>query len=198
MLSIELPGRSFRAAEPGCDSIVQAAKDIVNQLDKVDVEEIALFGHSMGAYLSCEIYYEMRHKGDCRLKHLLLSGAGVTQNPLIYEGMSDETLLSTLQSFGGVDPIMFEYPELLSTYFPVIKTDLQMLQKYSLPDREAPIEIPITIIYGLQDPTISFSALRSWCRKADSGVRLVAMEGDHFYMNQQWEKLGAEIKNILM
>ena len=75
----ELAGRGTRFREPCYQSVDEASDDISKRISgqiKYD-EEYVIFGHSMGALLTYEIYYKLKQIGMKEPRHLFVSG----QNP---------------------------------------------------------------------------------------------------------------------
>jgi surfactin synthase thioesterase subunit len=48
---------------------------------------------------------------------------------------------------------------------------------------QAPLDCPITAFGGLQDPTVSYTALSGWKEQTLTSFCLHQIDGDHFFIN---------------
>lgn len=81
-LAIDLPGHG-RSAEPACRSIPDYAQAVLDLLDRLEIAQAQLVGHSMGALIVLEVL----HRWPGRVCSIVLAGAAARMpvNPALIE-----------------------------------------------------------------------------------------------------------------
>ena len=121
LLPVELPGRNSRMLEPKGQSMRQLVTALVDALANTLRETpFVVFGHSLGAWMACEVCVELAQRGGPRPVGLVVSGARAPQladpendadrvhitmpaAPRGHEHLSDDDLRDAA---GGCDPGM--------------------------------------------------------------------------------------------
>lgn len=72
IVAVDLPGFGQRSHEPAVDSIAVFAGSVLAELDRLDIDQFVLLGHSMGGMIA----QEMAHQSPRRVEALILFGTG--------------------------------------------------------------------------------------------------------------------------
>jgi surfactin synthase thioesterase subunit len=64
--------------------------------------------------------------------------------------------------------------------------------------KAARLSCPISVFHGVDDIDIEPMQLKAWSQLTQQGIKLSIFDGDHFFINQQREKVMKEVKAILL
>ena len=194
----ELAGRGRRFHEKFYLSIDEAAKEIadciIRQLQSSD--EYVIFGHSMGALLTYEVYYYLVQHEVQLPKHLFLSGRKPPQISLKEENvckLDDESFMKYVKKFGGI-PKEFINKEVREVFLPILRADFAMLDRYVYVPRNDKIHCNMSVLYGNRDVATSSSEMEKWTELSDRNVNFYEYDGEHFFINN----LPEEIVNLIV
>lgn len=182
-----LPGREFRVREPAYmqfDKLVDVlAREIVPFLDR----PFAFFGHSMGAFLGFELARRLRAEHGVEPEHLFVSGRRGPQisrrDPYIHD-MPDADFVAEIERMNGTPREILEHRELMEILMPMLRADFAVCYSHTYAPGEL-LRCPITVLGGTGDETTSSDDLEAWCDETTGDCRVVMLEGDHFFINQQ-------------
>lgn len=192
--AVAYPGRTERFAESPIDDAVQMATGIAEALRPLRDKPLALFGHSMGAYLA----YETAHRlGEP--DHLFVSGANAPHAPdhrprLLDD--DDEVLVANLARLGGADTGLLDDPELRELFLPTIRADLRLVEGYA-PAHRTTLGCPVTALLGTGDDRTDKAGARRWGELTSAAFRLREYPGGHFYLEQHRQRLLEELAATL-
>ncbi|CCK30421.1 hypothetical protein BN159_6042 [Streptomyces davaonensis JCM 4913] len=183
LATVELPGRGVRSAEPLPDTL-EALADAV--LDGVAAElrtPYAVFGHSFGALLAHRITVRAGERGLPSPRALFVSASRAPHIPVPARiaDRDDEGLLRWLAGFGGFPPELRAYPAYLSYALRTVRRDLALTERY-LTDGPVPVDCPVHILGGSDDPLVSADQLAHWRACAPAGHSLRQLPGGHDYL----------------
>jgi medium-chain acyl-[acyl-carrier-protein] hydrolase len=65
-------------------------------------------------------------------------------------------------------------------YLPPLRADLEMIEHYHYTP-EPPLDCPIAVFGGTDDPTVTRRQLDEWRRQTSAGFSLRMFPGDHFF-----------------
>jgi medium-chain acyl-[acyl-carrier-protein] hydrolase len=181
----QLPGRGSRIKEtPFSDlseMVAVIAEAIVPYLDL----PVAFFGHSMGAMIAFELARKLRETQNMQPAHLFISGRRAPQVPKddpISHNLPEPELLKELQRLNGTPAEVLEHPELMQLMLPLLRADFSVVETYRYRPG-APLDCPVTVFGGLQDPEVSREHLEAWGEQTNAGFSLRMLPGDHFFLN---------------
>ncbi|MDW6092179.1 thioesterase II family protein [Vibrio rhizosphaerae] len=184
----EYPGRGRRFTDPLPTSIPVLVDDLIQQLgDRLSSREpYALFGHSLGGLIAYELTLKIQQtSGLTSPQRLVISASHAPhlrgENQLRSD-LSEQALIALLQEMGGIKHEVFEHPELLELFLPIIRSDLALNDNYNRQEIE-PLICPITTIHGLNDPVVTQEKVKQWTRYT-SDYQHLDWPGDHFYFQQ--------------
>jgi medium-chain acyl-[acyl-carrier-protein] hydrolase len=183
--AIELPGRGiqmkltpFNRLEPLVKSIAPA---LISYLDK----PFAFFGHSMGGLVSFELAHLFRKEYRINPAHLFISGRGAPQipdtKPPIHD-LPEQAFKEELQRLNGTPSSVLDNPELMQLLLPMLRADFAVLETYVY-KHEQPLDNPITVFGGLQDPEVSHDNLLAWQEHTKASFSVQMFHGDHFFIS---------------
>jgi medium-chain acyl-[acyl-carrier-protein] hydrolase len=151
----------------------------------------AFFGHSLGAIIAFEVARELRHRGAPQPVHLFVSAHGPGFLPSGHDPLHilpDSEFAAEVGRFGGIPEVFLRNKELLDIILPVLRADFQLYETHKyIP--EAPLDIPVTAIGGLQDASFTADDLNAWQRETTAEFILRMLPGGHFYLNESMHLL---------
>jgi surfactin synthase thioesterase subunit len=188
---VDLPGRGGRFKEP----LMAARKPLIEQLSAELARNLhqpyALFGHSLGGMLAFELAHALIRRGCPAPRALCIAAApapcsqGLRRPPETWS--SDEALMSSMRKLGGTPPELFEHPELLELFLPIVRADFQLCDDVPAQPLAA-LPCPIHVYAGHED-NIELKALQSWQRATQRAHSLTFFVGDHFFVRTHAREL---------
>lgn len=194
VITIEPPGRGRRAGEPLLRSIDALADDAFARCRHLLGAPYALFGHSMGASIACEVARRIVRTGAHLPLHLFVSGR---QAPSVAEmhrryDLPRDRFLTALRELGGCPREFIETPELVDYFEPILRADFEAVETEP-PRHRAPMPVAITVFIGDDDDVTPANAWR-WSEESSLEVEVCRFPGDHFFLQQQWEGIAGIIR----
>jgi len=188
---LDLPGRGSRFKDP----LVAARQPLIEQLSTELAESVhtpyALFGHSLGGMLAFELAHALMRRGLPAPRALCVAAApapcsqGRRRPPETWS--SDEALMASMRKVGGTPPELFEHPELLELFLPIVRADFRLCD--DIPDQPlGPLPCPIHVYAG-RDDNLELEALHGWQRASSRTHTLSFFDGDHFFVRTHAREL---------
>ncbi|MGK7950699.1 MAG: thioesterase II family protein [Xenococcaceae cyanobacterium] len=191
LCSIELPGRFRRINEPPYQELNSLVSTLSTELIPYFDKPFAFFGHSMGGFISFELTCLLRKQFNQSPLHLFVSGCRAVHlpnpNPIIHN-LDDEQFIRAITGYGGIPQEVLNHREMMELLLPALKADFTMFENYVY-DRNSPLDIPITVFGGKQDPIVSQAELEAWQEHTSADFSLYMFEGKHFFLEEQREKI---------
>lgn len=184
VVPIQLPGRESRYKEPPRRSVFDLAAELIKPLTGRLGLNFTLFGHSMGAVLAYELTWALAARGTPP-RHLFVSGQRAPHlEPARRDThlLPDPELLAVMEKLEGTSPEVLAQPELVELLLPVMRADLEVCETYSHP-HEAALPVPITVLGGLSDPSVSIEEMQAWRDVTSAGFDAEFFPGGHFYLH---------------
>lgn len=195
-ISIELAGRGKRFNEPFYKNIDEATDDILERLEKeLNGDEYVIFGHSMGAVLTFELYFKIKKKGLQVPKCVVLSGRSTpntVHSKIDIKNYDDETFIKLVSFYGGL-PENFENSELKALFLPIIRADFEILDEYVFEEKKEKIESDMLVLFGKRDFSAPEREARKWEEFAGAGFSFYGFPGGHFFINDYFEEIARMI-----
>ncbi|MEX2969956.1 ACP S-malonyltransferase [Streptomyces sp. C184] len=190
VVTLERPGRGRRASEPLLREPAAIVDDLLRQLpDRLDAP-YALYGHSLGARLAFLLCRRLRAERLPAPAHLFVSGESGPAIPSrerhTWELPAD-AFWDHLKELGGIPAELWEHPDLMAYYEPVIRADFTALGAYRHEDAP-PLDVPVTAMAG-EDEWFSRADLEAWQRESTRPLTTHRFPGDHFFIRAQWPAL---------
>lgn len=199
LVPVELAGRGKRMKQPFYVSWQEAVTDIVNQIleDLKDGERYAIYGHSMGALLAFETYYELLKRKSQMPIHMFFSGRKAPQNiqgKTAFYALPEEEFLKVVYVYGGSTPEAMANPVLRNLFLPILRADFRISETYEYELREEKIACPITLLNGKNDESVLEFDMNEWREFAGSSFCERKLEGSHFFIMEHIK----EVTEILL
>ncbi len=190
--ALEIKGRGERFCEGVYHDFSEAVDDIYALIkDKIQKEDYAIYGHSMGAVLAYELYYKIAVEKGNVPRHIFFSGRYspiVQDNMYVSSKMPDDEFIRRLLALGGVPDTLPQSKELMEFYLPIIKNDIRVLETYDFKERDEKIQCDITVINGTKDRTDSNGKI-SWRDLCGGKCSSYYLDGNHFFINNSVDKI---------
>lgn len=187
VLAVQLPGREARMGEAPVEDLGQLVGPLADAMFPHLDRDYALFGHSMGTLVAFELVRELRRRRCPLPAHLFMSGRRAPHahcGEALLHTMDDNTFLQELTlRYGGMPTAIAQDPEMLALYLPIIRSDMALLENYRFRD-EAPLDIPMTVLGGLDDPGAPAEVLMRWQALTSHPLAMGQYPGAHFYLTQ--------------
>lgn len=182
---VNLPGRDARVRETPYRQLKPLVASLTQGLLSHVDKPFAFFGHSMGSLISFEVARELRRQGGAQPIHLFVSGRQPPQVPDTHPNFhllpEEEFLKTTQQFYGALPDIILQDPELINLFLSIMRADITMIETYEY-EREAPLDCPITVFGGAQDPSVDEQSLAGWKEQTAAGFKLKMFPGEHFFI----------------
>lgn len=184
VVPVELPGRERRLLEPPYRNVVEAAKELVDDIvaDLGEGARTVLFGHSLGAVLAYELVPLLIER-EVPVERLVVSGSPGpwTQRERRATGLPDEEFLARVEEFAGFRHEALDHPEMRELILPVLQADCEMHENY-VPSTGAPVTVPICSLRGCSDGLVSAEQAQQWRAATTVEFSYVEFPGDHMYV----------------
>lgn len=200
LLPIELKGRGKRYNEIFYKTLDEAVEDIFKQIKgEIIDDDYAIYGHSMGSILGYELYYKIYENNLRKPNHIFFSGheaPKVKKSKGNLHCLPDLDFMNKVIDLGGTPQELIEDKEVMEIFLPIIRNDFKILETYVYKEKREKIKCDVTILNGKQD-SIKLEGILAWKSHADKGFKIYNFEGNHFFINDNVEKI-AEIINCTL
>ncbi|MFI1568580.1 thioesterase II family protein [Streptomyces sp. NPDC020490] len=181
---LELPGHGRRMAEPVRDDFGEVLNDLVRSSAPHTTGHYVLLGYSMGAAFAYELARHWSALGRPPSGVVLVGRNGPTARqtfPDIHR-LAAPAFLDAVRRLGGTPPQLFERPELIELFAPVLRADFTLSETYeALPG--PPLGCPLWVCAGTDDPMVDDAGLRDWENHASGDVCIEWLPGGHFLLD---------------
>lgn len=186
--AVQYPGRGERRTAPPVDDVHTMAAHIVNDLTPLLDRPLALFGHSMGAFIAYEAARLLTERGTPPA-HLFVSAQTAPWTPDTpthrphrpdIGNATDEDLIRHLHHLGGTETELLADPQMREIFLPYIRNDFRMLHTYH-PTPAPPLPTPITALAGTDDPATTPTLAAQWHHLTSAQFALEVFPGGHFF-----------------
>ncbi|SDC52060.1 thioesterase II family protein [Shouchella lonarensis] len=201
LIPIELKGRGRRSDENLYKNVQEAVNDIFeNNREEIENNPYAIYGHSMGSILAYELYYKVSNLNLRKPTHIFFSGysaPNVTRVGEKLHTLSDSDFIDKVIGLGGTPQELMDNQELMQLVTPMIRSDFKMIENYVYEKKANKIECNISILNGKQD-TIALEKLLVWKDHTCKGFKMYHLEGDHFFLNHNMERIVSIINETIV
>lgn len=185
----EYPGRGTRMGEPEdqdfSERIFRAAEYIKSL--GVKAYDYTLFGHSMGAFVACEVGKLLKNSFHLPPAVVFLSGQ---VPPCTYDEKQKNIMerfggdREFMMQLGGIPQMILENPEILEYYTELTVNDFRLLKSYDPKPTEHAQKLGYGVLFcGHDDIIIDPAAFHLWNHEIDTICAEHVYPGKHFYLN---------------
>ncbi len=186
VLLYEYPGHWSRYEEPLEMSIEQIVQTISLTIKENIDEEISILGHSMGGLIAWKLAQTLIEE-DIFVKGLYIAACCPPEiNPEFIKDIHDDAdIKMLLHNIRQVPDKVLESSFFNEDLLPIIRNDLYLVKNYINDfqmDTNIRISVPITCLYGKDDPVIERSQIEKWRNYTTGEFRCATFLGDHFFV----------------
>ena len=197
---VELPGRGARFDEPLQTDMRALAMQLAREHSATLQTPYALFGHSLGALLACEMAHALRALGLPEPVALFASGTAAPTLRSDYdrgfsEPRSDAQLIEQLRDLQGTSEEVLGNEELMSLTLPILRADFLLCGRYT-PLQRPLLTCPVHVFGGKADRATS-EQLIGWSQESHGSFSVDMLAGGHFFIHEQEARVLRAIKNHL-
>lgn len=194
----ELPGRGDRMSETFLNNKQEAVAEVLEQIKDARQKDVPylIYGHSMGAILGLEICHAMEKEGDAPVYFVPTGypGPGIKDNAPI-AGLPRTEFFAEVRKLGGLSDEVMQYEELLDFFEPVLRADFGLLENKGNETFKEKIKTPIYAVMG-KNEQYAFD-IRNWVKYTEADCECQIVNGNHFFINQNFNYLSQVIKNLM-
>ena len=188
LVPVELAGRGRRIHEARYADLPAAIEDAFCLIEgQLSGGAYAFFGHSLGGLIAFELAHCLRDRGYPAARHLFFSGKSAPHvadsHPKQYHLMGEEEFKREVMELGGTPPELFEHPELLQLFLPLLRSDFKLAETPLHPSRLRPLDCRFTVFLG-RDDQLSDAQCDGWHDLTARCCNLHYFTGGHFFLHQ--------------
>ncbi|MGE8067527.1 thioesterase II family protein [Pseudomonas sp. NPDC089569] len=197
---VELPGRGARFGEPLQTDMRRLAMQLAQEQMPMLKAPYALFGHSLGALLACEMAHAFRSLGCPEPAALFASGTAAPTMRFDYDrGLAqpktDAELIEQLRTLNGTSEEVLANEELMSLTLPILRADFQLCGRFE-PQQRPLLKCPVHVLGGKADRATT-EQLIGWSKETRGSFSLDMLAGGHFFIQEHEAKVLRVIKDQL-
>lgn len=193
--AVEIPGR-IQLRTPPAQNLPELIDAILPDMEVFLDKPFVFFGHSFGAIIAYEVAKRFQQENKPLPEHLWLSSRRAPQLPLnqasTYQ-LDDEAFIEAMQrQYNAIPPQILNEKELLNLLLPILKADIRINEMY-VGELNPVLNIPLTIMHGLQDNSISREQLQQWSAVTSASSEILVFAGGHFFIDAERKSLTRKI-----
>ncbi|MVV47309.1 thioesterase [Pseudomonas sp. PB120] len=197
---VELPGRGARFGEPLHTDMRRLALQLAQEIKATLKTPYALFGHSLGALLACELAHALRSLGCPEPVALFASGTAAPTLRADYdrdfaEPKTDAELIEQLRTLNGTSEEVLANEELMSLTLPVLRADFLLCGRFE-PVQRPLLKCPVHVLGGKADRATT-EQLIGWSKETHGSFSVDMLGGGHFFIHEHEAKVLRVIKDQL-
>ncbi|CCN83767.1 putative Thioesterase type II [Vibrio nigripulchritudo SFn27] len=199
LCAVQLPGKGSRLREAPYENMSALVNDLATALIPLMDKPFIIWGHSLGSRIGYELIKLLKSKGMRLPVHFILAASRAphefnSERPM--HGLSDEEFKGRLKEMGGTPDEVIEHDGLMSMLLPGLKADFKLAETHKVSEI-IPLNIPATLFGGTKDTTIPSHTLPRWENHLTAGFELVMIEGDHFFIDKQFDSVSKKLVDIV-
>ena len=189
-IAIALPGRESAHRDPCLTTVHDMAAFVERQIDRLDLNDIVLFGHSLGALVAYEAARRLERTATTTLRKLVVSGCASPTAPssLRLSRLPDDVdFLNAVGELGGLSGEAGLDPSIVCYVLPILRADIAAADAYVYePGR---VRSPLLVLGGDNDPLVPRSSLEAWSDVAGAECAVQVMTGGHFFIFEHVDRI---------
>ena len=196
--AVQLPGRAERIMEPHIKNMREYTLGIKDELMALTDKPYLFFGHSMGALAAFETLVMMDEMRLPLPRHCMFSAALAPDRSRRMRPISDlpdVAFIDELKKLNGTPEKVFDTPGLMEFCLPYIRADFSVVEQFKTAFL-GQLPVSSTVIYGTSDK-MSQHDMQEWQSFFTQNIRLVACEGDHFFIHNE-KNIKIVLKDLLV
>lgn len=193
-VAVQYPGHSGTHDLASFTGIPELAARVCKALSPLESSEnVAFFGHSMGALLAFEVARRFEAMGSPVAALFVSACAAPGRIGYDHIPESDRGLLDALGEMTGANPEFLENEEFTAKILPTLR-GLKAIANYECaPD--AAVSCPIFAFLGDEDEVATYERVVQWSNRTTSEFTARVFTGHHFYLNDHLAELVSDIES---
>jgi surfactin synthase thioesterase subunit len=191
---VSLPGRQGRQDEAAATDLGEVVADLAGALDRLDDLPYALFGYCAGALAALLVARRCR---PGRLFVGSFAAPDIAHIPRRVHLLPHDAFWTAVLGQGGIPPQLARHEELRPVFEPVLRQDFALYAGYRHRAAE-PMDVPITVLAGRDDPHLGSGALLGWRRQTRHPLDLCRLPGGHWLLDANAGELVAAIADRML
>lgn len=182
---LQLPGRENRIKEPPIrrlSEIYSLFEDLAAQTNV----PFAFCGYSMGGRIAFALAQHLRSKNlpgpECLFLSAIREPSLMPEEPAYR--FSDEDLLNYATLFGEIPAYIKQRPDMLKMVLNLFRADMELSETIDFANAR-PLDCPIHVFGGLDDPAVKIEHLLHWRKHARGTFTAHLLAGPHMFLEQQ-------------
>ena len=197
---VGLPGRGARFGEPLHTDMRRLALQLAHEQKATLKAPYALFGHSLGALLACEMAHAFRSLGCPEPVALFASGTAAPTMRADYDQgfadpKTDAELIEQLRTLNGTREEVLANEELMSLTLPILRADFLLCGRFE-PIQRPLLTCPVHVLGGKADRATT-EQLIGWSKETHGSFSVDMLAGGHFFIHEHEAKVLRVIKDQL-
>ena len=193
---VHYPGRGSRYQEPAIKVLSTLVEKLSQAMQTFLDKPFAFFGHSLGGQVAFELTRQLRSRDLPGPKVLFISACGAPHvldpHPPIHQ-LPEAEFLEALRALNGIPSEIQGNTEIMELLLPTLRADFEAIESHEANSDVSPIDTPIIVYGGLDDPRVSLERLEGWALLTSAGFKSRYFPGDHFFINTARESITASI-----
>ena len=199
VVGLEYPGRGTRFTEP-CISDAETMAGQIAQLIEFEADRhFFMFGYSMGAILAFETLVTLNPHVQRFCLGLFVAARAAPNHQrrtAALHTLDDSGLLEGLRECAATPEEVLADREMMAVLMPMLRSDFRLAECYK-PTHNAILPIPITALYGENDPLADKEATLGWSNYTSGGIQYNRFPGKHFFIYEHKAHLKAIVRNVI-
>jgi surfactin synthase thioesterase subunit len=199
VVGVQYPGRGARFMEPCISDARTMAGHLARLIEDEADRYFFIFGYSMGAILAFETLVASNPliRQQCLGLFVAARAAPDHQSRIVaLHTLDDPDFIEKLRELAGVPEEVLADQDLMELLMPMLRSDFRLSECYQL-THKAILPIPITALYGENDPYADKDATLGWSRYTSGGFQHNIFPGGHFFINEHKGRLKAIVRNVI-
>jgi surfactin synthase thioesterase subunit len=183
LLTLRLPGHGKRIKEKPYQHWDTLVADVYAALAPYLAAPHAFYGHSFGGRLAYELVHRAKKDHLDGTRRLFVSGCRSPDVPQVRPYMHELDLAGfcdALRHMGGTPAEFLDTPGVRDLLLPVVREEIRLAELWT-DWHGQPVDVPITAMYGIDDPVDTRAAMSGWASFTTRGAELLEMPGGHFF-----------------
>jgi NADPH:quinone reductase-like Zn-dependent oxidoreductase/surfactin synthase thioesterase subunit/acyl carrier protein len=198
ILAVQTPGRENRLAEPVAESLDALADQIAPQLLPLFDRRVVIWGHSFGGIVAHEVIRRLSERHHLKPIHFVVTGTVAPH--LMYLWHNREVMLKVMVADNSPEYLIslsryVDDQEFLKEIIPLMRRDHKLMMSYRY-QAKPPLHCPITAFAARQDDMVYTDEIREWAQHTDAGFELIEVDGDHWFLNRNRERILTKFQEI--
>jgi surfactin synthase thioesterase subunit len=183
VIPLDYPGRGEKVGAESLRDIQALARHLVDEIRDQLHKPYAFYGHSMGTVVGYLMACEIRRSAYRMPEFLFFTGSegpATRKHEQQRHLLPRAALIEELRALGGISEEVFNEPEIMDFFLPVIRADFEALETYRHRPGEY-LDIPISVVIGTEDK-VSIEEARSWQLETRRPIEVMQLQGNHFFV----------------